>query len=85
MTEWWLLRTILEFVLCVVIMVQSLAKKKAEFEPSEPSSTSGDIHERKTRPLRSGTTRIVSTSSVSPRFEFSRCARGCQKNEDKHK
>jgi hypothetical protein len=46
MPEWWI-RAACEFMLCLVVIVQSLAKKKTEFEPSEPSSTSRDIHVRK--------------------------------------
>ncbi len=45
MPEWWLLRADFEFVLCLVMMFQCLAKKNAEFEPSEPSSSSSrDIY-----------------------------------------
>ncbi len=38
MPESWVFRGSFEFVLCLVIMLQCFAKKKAEFELSEPIS-----------------------------------------------
>ena len=42
MSEWWV-REAIEFMLCLVIILQLFTKKKAELEPSESNETSRDI------------------------------------------
>ena len=60
MFEWFI-----EVILILVILVQYLfSKKSAELEPSESHETSRDIVVCKW--ARSGTTRIVATSSILP-------------------